>query len=115
MPETTVLRRGALTVVDYRCPLHANSPPFPEQHGCPSVSYVRKGSFGYTCRGQAFELVVGSVLVGHTGDEFTCTHDHVGGGDGCLSFQLTPDVTEALGDALATRRRAPRRPSSLST
>jgi AraC-like DNA-binding protein len=60
------------------------------------VSYVRKGSFGCHSRGQFFELVAGSVLVGHPGDEYVCTHDHVCG-DECLSFFLTPELVEAIG------------------
>ena len=35
-----------------------------------------------------FELVAGSVLVGHAGDEFVCTHEHHDCGDECLSFQF---------------------------
>jgi AraC-like DNA-binding protein len=98
MPEVTVLKQGALTVADYRCRLGSAERPFTELHGCPSVSYVRAGTFGYRSRGRSFELVAGSVLVGNTGDEFVCTHDHRGGGDECLSFQLTPELVEVLGD-----------------
>jgi len=61
------------------------------------VSYVRKGSFGCHSRGHFFELVAGSVLVGHPGDEYVCTHDHVCG-DECLSFFLAPELVEAIGD-----------------
>jgi AraC-like DNA-binding protein len=57
---------------------------------------VRKGSFGYHCRGRSFELVTGSILVGHPGDEFTCTHDHICG-DECLSFFLSSELVEAVG------------------
>jgi AraC-like DNA-binding protein len=41
--------------------------------------------------------VAGSILVGHPGDEYRCTHDHVCG-DECLSFFLTPELVEAIGD-----------------
>jgi AraC-like DNA-binding protein len=41
--------------------------------------------------------VAGSILVGHPGDEYTCTHDHVCG-DECLSFFLDPELVEAIGD-----------------
>ena len=58
---------------------------------------MRKGSFGCHSRGRSFELVAGSVLVGHPGDEFICTHDHVCG-DECLSFFLEPELVEAIGD-----------------
>ena len=98
MPDVTVLTQGALTVADYRCRAGVAEPPFAELHGCASVSYVRTGTFGYHARGRSFELVAGSVLVGNTGDEFVCTHDHRGGGDECLSFQLTPELVDSLGD-----------------
>jgi AraC family transcriptional regulator len=98
MPDITVLKRGPLTVAEYRCRDGAPEPPFTEWHGSASVSYVRAGTFGYHARGRSFELVSGSVLVGNPGDEFMCSHDHRGGGDECLSFQLTPELVQALGD-----------------
>ena len=58
---------------------------------------MRKGSFGCHSRGRFFELVAGSILVGHPGDEYICTHDHVCG-DECLSFFLAPELVEAIGD-----------------
>src|SRR5689334_19363735 len=97
LPDITVLRTGPLTIADYRCRQGLAAPPFTEQHACASVSYVRSGTFGYRSRGRSFELVAGSVLVGRAGDEFVCSHDHRGGGDECLSFQLTPELVEALG------------------
>jgi AraC family transcriptional regulator len=105
MPEITVLKRGPLTIADYRCRQGASDPPFTEYHGVASVSYVRAGTFGYHSRGRSFELVAGCVLVGNTGDEFVCSHDHRGGGDECLSFQLAPDLVEALGDRTACWQR----------
>lgn len=58
---------------------------------------MRKGSFGCRSRGRDHELVPGSLLVGHAGDEYSCTHDHHAGGDECLSFQFTPELAEAIG------------------
>ena len=63
-----------------------------------SISYVRKGSFGCHCRGRFHELVAGSILVGHPGDEYVCTHDHVVG-DECLSFFLAPELVDAISDS----------------
>ena len=97
MAATTLLQRGAISVADYRCSAGPDSKPFVEQHRCHSISYVRKGSFGCTTRGQSFELVAGSILVGHPGDEYVCTHDHVCG-DECLSFFLSPELVDSLGD-----------------
>jgi AraC-like DNA-binding protein len=97
MPATTTLSSGALSVVDYRCQAGPSDRPFVEWHGRHSLSYVRRGSFGYHTRGQVHELVAGSVVVGCAGDEFLCSHDHVQGGDECLSFQFEPEALELLG------------------
>ena len=96
MAATTILEREALSVIDYRCDARPADRPAVERHGSYSLSYVRKGSFGYRVRGEAFELVAGSVLIGHRGDEYVCTHDHVCG-DECLSIQLSPTLAEAVG------------------
>jgi AraC-like DNA-binding protein len=97
MVAMTTLQRGSVTVMDYRCTAGTAEKPFVEMHGGFSISYVRKGTFGYHARGESFELVAGSILVGHPGDEYVCTHDH-GCGDECLSFHLAPDVVETVGD-----------------
>ena len=97
MLRATELRSGSLGVVDYRCSASPADAPYTELHHGFSVSYVRRGSFGCRTRGRTFELVAGSVLVGHPGDEYLCTHDHVEGGDECLSFQLAPELVESLG------------------
>jgi AraC-like DNA-binding protein len=97
MTRTTLLQRGSITVSDFRCSAGPDDRPFAEQYASHSISYVRKGSFGCRCRGRSFELVAGSILVGYPGDEFTCTHDH-GCGDECLSFFLSPEIVEAVGN-----------------
>src|SRR5256885_6738572 len=96
MLSTKVLRRGPVSAVDYRCEIGPPERPFVELHGGFSVSYVRKGSFGYRVRGHSFEMVAGSIVVGHPVDEFICTHEHRCG-DECLSFQLAPPVVDAIG------------------
>jgi len=97
MDRTTLLQRKSISVSDFRCTAVPGEKPFVEQYRCHSISYVRKGSFGCQTRGRSFELVAGSVLVGHPGDEYVCTHDHVCG-DECLSFFLAPELVEAIGD-----------------
>ena len=97
MLSRTELKSGSVAVVDYRCTADPAEMPFTEVHRSFSVSYVRKGSFGYRTRGQSFELVAGSVLVGHAGDEFMCTHDHHVCGDECLAFHLDAGAVEAVG------------------
>ena len=91
------MQRGSISVSEFRCSAGPDDKPFTEQYASHSISYVRKGSFGCRCRGRTFELVAGSILVGHPGDEFVCTHDHVCG-DECLTFFLAPELVEAIGD-----------------
>ncbi len=100
MAATTLLRRAQIAVADYRCTARRGERPFVERHESHSLSYVRKGSFGYRVRGEAFEMVAGSILVGHPGDEYLCTHDH-DGGDECLSFFLSPELVESVGGPAA--------------
>ena len=97
---TTLLQRKSITVSEFRCSAGPGDRPFAEAHRCHSISYVRKGSFGLRCRGKFQELVAGSVLIGHPGDEYTCTHEHVCG-DECLSFFLNPELVDAIGDGPA--------------
>jgi AraC family transcriptional regulator len=96
----------SLSVIDFRCSAGPGDAPFTEMHGSFSVSYVRKGSFGYRSRGRAFELVAGSVLIGHAGDEFVCTHDHHLCGDECLSFHFAPEMADALSRSTPARHAA---------
>jgi AraC-like DNA-binding protein len=97
MAATTLLQRASITVSDFRCTAAPGDAPFVERHHRHSISYVRKGSFGCRSRGRFFELVAGSILVGHPGDEYVCSHDHVCG-DECLSFFLSPELVQAIGD-----------------
>src|ERR1700692_3620861 len=97
MTRTPLLQRGFISVSDFRCSAGPDDKPFVEQFDCHSISYVRKGSFGCRTRGKSFELVAGSILVGHPGDEYMCTHHHAVG-DECLSFHLAPELAESIGD-----------------
>lgn len=93
----TLINTPSLSIIDYRCDAGPHDRPYPETHPAFSVSYVRRGSFGYRYRGETFELVAGSLLVGSQGDEFMCTHDHHGCGDECLSVHLAPELVEQIG------------------
>jgi AraC-like DNA-binding protein len=97
MTATTILQSDSISVYDYRCTAGPDSKPFVERHSSHSVAYVRKGSFGCTKRGQSFELVAGSILIGHPGDEYICSHDHHICGDECLSFALSPELVDGIG------------------
>jgi AraC family transcriptional regulator len=86
----------AISVIEHRCHAGPADAPFVEVHDSFSISYVRKGNFGCRARGGSFELVTGSILIGHPGDEYICTHEHAGG-DECLSFHPAPALVEKVG------------------
>src|SRR5438128_9015757 len=100
MKRTTLLARERISVTEFRCTAESGAKPFAERFASHSISYVRKGSFGCHCRGRFHELVAGSILVGHPGDEYVCTHDHTVG-DECLSFFLGEELVDAIGDRRA--------------
>ena len=91
-----LLQSQTLSVIDYRCTMGPDDKPFLEQHTQHSLSYVRSGSFSYNTRGRSHELVAGSVMVGHAGDEYTCSHEHHVCGDECLSIQLSPSLADDM-------------------
>jgi AraC family transcriptional regulator len=95
----------SLVVADYRCTAKCGERPFIECHRDYSVSYVRKGAFAYHTRGRTFDLVAGSVLLGHAGDEYMCSHEHVDG-DECLSITIDPGFAETLTRTTSTWRKA---------
>lgn len=99
MMTITPLVDGPVSVAAYTCSATASARPFAEQHPSWSVSYVQAGSFGCQCRGRHFEFMPGSVLLGRPGDEYTCTHDHHGGGDECLAVFLEPELAHEIGGA----------------
>jgi AraC-like DNA-binding protein len=98
MPAATLFDSGDLSVIDYRCAAVPTDKPFVERHDAFSLSFVRKGSFGYRLRGQSFEMIAGSIMVGHPGDEYMCTHEHHACGDECLSFHFTPEMAATLSE-----------------
>jgi AraC family transcriptional regulator len=97
MRTTPLSQTPSLSVIDYRCDSTPEDRPYTEVHKTFSISYVRRGSFGYRYRGHTHELVAGSLLLGHVGDEFICTHDHHECGDECLAFQLSEELVDSLG------------------
>src|ERR1051326_1441583 len=96
MTSTTLLQRPSVTVSDFRCSAVPGDKPFAEQHGCHSISFVRKGSCAYHSRGRSHDLVAGSFRVGRPGAEFVCSHDHICG-DECLSFFFSAELIDSVG------------------
>ncbi|CAN5190396.1 AraC family transcriptional regulator [soil metagenome] len=99
MTATTIFQCDTVSVSDYRCNAGPYDQPFAELHHCHSISYVRKGSFGFHSRGRCHELVAGALMIGHPGDDYVCNHDHHSGGDECLSFFLSPELVDRLGSS----------------
>jgi len=60
---TPLLDSPSMSIYDYRCGAGPHDRPFTECHGRHSISYVRRGSFGYRCGGRHAELVAGALLV----------------------------------------------------
>src|SRR6201994_445508 len=96
MSSITLLQRPSVTVSDFRCSAVPGDKPFVEQHSCHSISFVRKGSFGYHSRGRSHDLVAGSFLIGSPGAEFART-PHPIFGDEMPSFFLSPELGDAIG------------------
>lgn len=106
MLSRALFKGEALAVWDYRCTAGPKDRPFLETHAKHSVSFVRAGSFGCRTRGKAYEHVAGSVMIGHPGDDYLCTHDHHDGGDECLSFQLSAELAESVAEGRPVWRTA---------
>ena len=106
MRVTTELQGDAICVASYCCDAGPDAKPFTEWHRGYSVSYVRRGTFGYRARGESYELVAGSVLVGCPDDEYVCTHEHHVCGDECLAFHLSPGFVDLIGGGARAWRAA---------
>ncbi len=52
MAAATLLHSGYVSVSNYRCEAGPADKPYAELHQDYSISYVRKGSFGYRCGGR---------------------------------------------------------------
>lgn len=111
MAARQISATASVRVVEYCCEARVGDAPFPEVHREHSLSYVRRGAFGYAVRGERFDLVAGSVLVGHPGDEYSCSHDHVAG-DECVSFLLAPELVDELGGGAGAWRAGCVRPAA---
>jgi len=97
MPATTIFRNEHVAVVDYRCTIGpGDGPASTEVHSGHSLSYVRKGTFGYRVGRASYELVTGSILIGHPSCEYKATHEHAFG-DECLSFHFSHELVDAVG------------------
>lgn len=107
MRIATVHEGAELLVCDVCCDAGPQNRPYIELHRCHSLSFVRRGSFGYRTLGRTHELVAGAVMVGVPGQEYMATHEHHGSGDECVSVKLFAALAESLGKALWREARVP--------
>jgi AraC family transcriptional regulator len=91
-------------VLDIVCTYGPRDQPFEEHFQATSISLVLAGSF--ICRSQHGSSLMssGSLLLGHAGKGFECSHQY-GEGDRCLSFQFDEDLFERLARDLGTAPR----------
>jgi AraC-like DNA-binding protein len=85
-----------VSIFAHHCELGPRDPVLPEQHASHSLSFVWRGTFGCRTHAGRFELVPGSLFVGHPGDEYVCTHEHAQGDD-CLGFHFSAEFAAVLG------------------
>jgi AraC family transcriptional regulator len=97
MKVTTLLQNDSLSATDYRCDKGHGEKPHSSVHPTFSLSYLRNGSFTYHALGRSYEMLPGSLLLGHPGDEYTCTYDRHVWGDVSLIFRLAPALLETIG------------------
>jgi AraC-like DNA-binding protein len=98
MVASPIFEGPLLRVEEWCCTAGVGAPAVVEPHAGFSLSYVRRGTFGLWSSGRSFEMTVGSLVVGHRGGEYACTHEHACG-DECLCFYFAPDLAESLAPA----------------
>ena len=100
-------------MTDVVCSAGPRDRSFEERHERMVIALVTGGTFNYRSTHGSAVLAPGSVLLGNSGSCFECGHEH-SRGDRCLSFQLAPDVFEAVAAAVPGNRNsgftAPRLP-----
>jgi AraC family transcriptional regulator len=112
-PKSRRLASGdGWTVSEVVCTAGPLDRPFEERHSQPTIAIVVGGTFQYRSSTGRALMTPGSLLLGNTGDCFTCGHEH-GTGDRCIAFSYAPALFERLANqagAHSARFRVPRLP-----
>jgi hypothetical protein len=69
--------------------------PFEEQHFTSCVAIVLSGTFQYRTSAVRELMMPGALLLGNSGDGFTCGHEH-GTGDRCVSFSYSDEFCDRV-------------------
>jgi transcriptional regulator GlxA family with amidase domain len=77
--------------------------PFEERHSRTCVAIVVGGTFQYRTSSGRELMTPGSLLLGNTGDCFTCSHEH-GQGDRCVSFSYGYEFRERVAAGIGITR-----------
>lgn len=107
MAIATEIHRGLLSIHRYICDRGPDDATFAEVYPQHSLSIIMSGSFSCRCRGHLFDFVPGSVMIGHPGDEYVCSHEHHARGDQCVSFALPDELADEVGPIWRTGGLAP--------
>ena len=100
------------TVHEVICSAGPSDQPFEERHTRSSIAIVVGGTFQYRSSTGRELMTPGSLLLGNSGDYFTCDHEH-GTGDRCVSFSFAPEFLSRLAHDAAgggSRFKVPRLP-----
>lgn len=110
-PSAGLLAQGqGWSVYDVVCNAGPQDRAFEEQHSQTSVALVLSGTFQY-CTSTGHELMSpGSLLLGNSGDLFSCGHEH-SVGDRCVSFHYSDELCDELSHAGRRRFHIPRIPA----
>ena len=96
-PEARLLAAGAGWMIhDIICRSGPADPSFEEQHRQSSVAIVLSGTFQYRTSTGCELMTPGSLLLGNSGDAFTCGHEH-GIGDRCIAIRYSDELREEAG------------------
>lgn len=111
-PDARVLASGqGWKVCDVVCTAGPSDPAFEEQHSQLSLAVVLSGTFQYQTSTGSELMTPGSILLGNTGECFSCGHKHAVG-DRCVSFHYSEEFTEQAGfDPRRQMFRVPRIPA----
>ena len=96
-PQARLLAADAgWSVHDFVCTAGPGDRAFEEQHSGASVAVVLSGTFQYRTSTGNELMSPGSLLLGNSGEAFTCGHEH-GTGDRCLAFHYSEEFLEHAG------------------
>lgn len=112
VPSARLLASGeGWKVCDVICTTGPGDRACEEQHSQISIAVVVSGTFQYRTSTGRELMTPGSILLGNSGDPFSCGHEH-GVGDRCVSFHYSAEFEEqAAVDSKRKRFRFPRIPA----